>query len=214
MTTKTTKNAKAKNAAAANNVVLPNAQAAQARFTEQHEAMSAKVELLIAVDLSKKSEDEKEAHKAELLAAKNRAERAKEFAAALNTPAFAQAFDEFALTYDAVTKLQIYAQDKLLATMKAIAANCALSSVRAGNHSNMMTQRLVRVLDADKKVTVSNAPRRMHDLFPDKSMGTYSAQASSSRQVLELLGMLSFDAMTKEFSLSERGETYRAVIAH
>lgn len=202
MTTKT-KTAKIENAAAA---ISDAFNAAASKFAER-------LALLVALDVSAFSETETKAHKAELTACKNRADRNAEFAALMLNEKFSAAFIRFSLTVEAVNKLQIYAQDKLQATLQAIAAECALSSVRAGNHSNMMTQRLIAALDKHSSMTVADAPRFMHSLFPDKSMGTYSAQASSSRQVLEVLKLIDFDALTKAFSLNASGKELRSVIA-
>ena len=169
--------------------------------------------VLLAIETDKMGTTEAKEHKAAMLAEKNRATRCSMFADMLHNESIAAVFARHELTADAVQRLQIYAQDKLAATLRALAADCALSAIRAGNHSNMMTQRLVAVLQKDESVTIANAPRRMHDLFPDKSMGTYSAQASSSRQVLDMLGMLSFDTLTRAFSLSDTGKDALRVIS-
>lgn len=202
--TKTTKTTAAKN----ENAVLPSAIALSA-YTDAVASLNEKLALLQSADVIDVDA---------VRATKNHATRAAEFAAALNNEAFAKAWDSFAesagLTAAKVQAMQIYAQDKMLATLKAIAAGCALSSVRAGNHSNMMTQRLVHVLTDKGEVTVANAPRYMHDAFSDKSMGTYSAQATSSRQVLDTLGMLDWNVLTKAFKLNDKAEEYRHVIAH
>ena len=200
---KTTKNAKNENAAT---VAREAFAAAAAKHGER-------VEMLAQLDVTAFDADQLAEHKADVLAARNRAERSQAWAALLGNEAFAEAFVQFALTQEKVAALQIYAQDKLAATLRAIAANCALSAIRAGNHSNNMTQRLVHVLQTLGAVTVADAPRKMHDAFPDKSMGTYSAQASSSRQVLTVLGMLEFDALTKAFKLNDTGTAYLHVIS-
>lgn len=192
------------------------AAAVAAAFSELSAKHESKRLELFAVDCSLFGEHEIKQHRAAMLGEANRAKRCADFARCMGNEAFAAAFTRYALTVDSVMRLQIYAQDKLLATVRAIAADRALSSVQAGNHSNMMTQRLIAALDAakDSELSISDAPRKMHDLFPDKSMGTYSAQASSSRQTLEILGLLSFDSMRKTFKLNENGDALRSVIAN
>lgn len=154
-----------------------------------------------------------DAEKDERLACVNRAARAERFAAAMDSAPYAEAVTAHGLNAAAMLALQIYAQDKLHETLRAIAADCALSAVAARGHSNMMTQRLVQALDKHGKLTIGEAPKAMYKLNPDKSVGTYSAQASSSRQVLDLLGLLAWDTMTKQFALNERAEALRHVIA-
>lgn len=202
--TKTTKTTKTKTAAAQNAETLRSTQA-QTFMIDRAATMADRVQLLQSAD---------EVDVAAVRTAKNAHDRAAMFAALLQDDKFAQAWDTFELEGAKVANMQIYAQDKLAATLRAVAANCALSNVRAGNHSNSMTQRLVHVLKQHKAITVANAPRFMHDAFDDKSMGTYSAQATSSRQVLDVLGMLSWDVLTKTFSLNERAAEYDHVIAN
>lgn len=190
------------------------AQQIAADFAARATAMDERVAYLNTLDVSAMDSRAAADHKIELLAAANRAKRNAAFSRFMQNADFAQAFIDHALTAASVNALQLYAQDKLLDTVRAIGAGCALSSVAARGHANMMTQKLVAAITANGQLTVKDAPARMHDQDSKPSMGTYSAQASSSRQVLDLLGLLDWDMMTKSFKLNERGEDLRKVIAH
>lgn len=159
------------------------------------------------------SKADPKAHKNALLAQLNRIKRNETFSKMLDNPKFAETFARYGLTAQRVQGLQIYAQDKMLQTLQAIASGCALSALHGGNHSNQMTQRLIAAIDKNGTLNISTAPIRMHDLFPDKSVGTYSAQASSSRQVLDTLGLLAIDGLTGAFKLNDKGEEVRNIIA-
>jgi hypothetical protein len=214
MTTKT-KPAKPAPAAATVNAATVNAEISEAHALSFADAAAKNVErleFLRMVDVSSMGQTELSAHVAEVKANENRAKRNLLFAGLLKDERFAQAWQALDLTPKAAQGLQIYAQDKLVATVRAIAANVPLSAQHAGPHGNNMTQRLVAVLVKDGACTINDAPRRMHDLFPDKGFGTYSAQASSSRQVLQACGMLANDPIRKAFSLNERGAEYLAII--
>lgn len=164
--------------------------------------------------LATMSEADAAAAQDEIRACKNRAERAERFAASMDNAAYAQAVIDYNVTMSNATALQLYAQDKLHDTLRALGASCRLSAVAGKGHANMMTQTLIAALDACGPLTISDAPRRMHDQNKGKSIGTYNAQASSSRQVLDLLGLLDWDMLSKTFKLNTRGESVREVIAH
>ena len=150
--------------------------------------------------------------RAAITACTNRAERAERFAAGMQHEAYAQAVIDYGVNMQNATALQIYAQDKLHETLRAIGAGCALSAVASRGHANMMTQTLIAALDAEGPLTVKHAPVAMRAINPHKSAGTYSAQATSSRQTLDILGLLSWDALAKTFQLNERGEALRAIL--
>lgn len=196
MTTKT-KNAKS---AAANTV---NADAIVSDFAQASTTHKERLNMLLAMPTAGMSAQEEKEHKSAILAAKNRAERCAEFAAILADAACAAVFMRYNLTQKRVEGLQIYAQDKLQDVLRSLAMNVALSACGAKtSHANMSTQAVFKAIN-------EHGPRTHAQLVGDlntitgKALSTCSAQASSSRQVLELLGMLDYSPVGRTFALND-----------
>lgn len=127
----------------------------------------------------------------------------------------AKAYAQLALTPKACASIQIYAQDKVMGIVKALACNASLSTVMR----NATTQTLIAAImrdglrgTAENEMTVSAAPAAMHDINPNIGMSTYNAQAITSRLALALCGMLDFDGVRKAFRLNDRGLHYAELI--
>lgn len=159
--------------------------------------------------------DNIEAFKREALDCNNRISRATQLRSLLDRPEYAAVASEYQLSAERFTNAQIYAQDKVLAMLKALTQRIPLSAVSR----NVTTQGLVQAMDTYgalslNKKDANGAAARLHDCMRGSiTLGTASAQASSSRQCLEAFGMIAWDEAARTFKLSERGEAARDIIA-
>lgn len=185
-------------------------EAIRAEIANDANTLRERVEMLAAVDVSKLDPVAKAQHAQQVLDTNNIHKRISRMAAAMQSDSYADAFLEFELTLGKVHALAIYAQDKLHQTLLAIAQNVPLSLTAGRGHANMSTQAVVQLL--------KTAPRTQKEIVHDmhaitgKPESTRSTQASSSRRMLESLGMLSFDTLSKRFSLNERGMKYADIL--
>lgn len=210
MTAKTaSKSAKSAAAKSAKTVdaVPSHSELAVAMFSERRERFTAEYKVLLAVDTSAMNGDELKAHKSALCHAANSVKYAERFLEALATESAQNIWDTFALEPTRVNALAWYAQEKVLFILRAIAANAPLSSIT----DNDTTRSLFRAL---KKAALQTRemPARMHDENKTLGMSTYSSQATTSRNALDMFGMLDYDALSKRYSLNDTAEKYAHII--
>lgn len=209
MSKKTAKTANAKTAKTAN--VNEQREAIRNEFNADVQRLRERVEALAAVNVTELDISARAAHKEQMVKAEHAYKRISRMARALSDDAYSDACIALDVTLEKVHSLAIYAQDKLHQTISAIARNVPLSVTAGRGHANMSTQAVIQLL--------MERPRTNKELVHDmasithKPDGTRSSQASSSRRMLEILGMVDFDTMTKRYSLNERGLEYAELLS-
>lgn len=209
MSKKNAKSANTKNAKSAN--MNEKRDAIRNEFNADAQALRERVEALAAVNVTELDISARAAHKLQRVKTEHAFRRISRMARAMSDDSYADACINLGVTLEKVHSLAIYAQDKLHQTLSAIARNVPLSVTAGKGHANMSTQAVIQLL--------MERPRTNKELVHDmvnvthKPDGTRSSQTSSSRRMLEILGMVDFDTMTKRYSLNERGLEYAELLS-